>query len=134
MDRTHRKPQRSALYEAARALAGVARPRAGGGRNRAAALSLGPHPTRCANRRALRRWPPPARGNLRQLPAAHSLAAPHVGVELGRIPEPAALRRRDRAAVAHRVDGSEEHTSELQSLIRLSYAVFCLNNKMVEHT
>src|SRR3546814_6133069 len=24
---------------------------------------------------------------------------------------------------------SEEHTSELQSLMRLSYAVFCLNNK-----
>src|SRR3546814_4661918 len=24
---------------------------------------------------------------------------------------------------------SEEHTSELQSLIRISYAVFCLNNK-----
>src|SRR3546814_5472533 len=25
---------------------------------------------------------------------------------------------------------SEEHTSELQSLMRLSYAVFCLNNKL----
>src|SRR3546814_8081020 len=25
--------------------------------------------------------------------------------------------------------GSEEHTSELQSLMRLSYAVFCLKNK-----
>src|SRR3546814_3132684 len=33
---------------------------------------------------------------------------------------PAALR------AAHR---SEEHTSELQSLMRISYAVFCLNNK-----
>src|SRR3546814_6485655 len=30
-----------------------------------------------------------------------------------------------------RIDGtrSEEHTSELQSLMRTSYAVFCLNNK-----
>src|SRR3546814_6291491 len=27
---------------------------------------------------------------------------------------------------------SEEHTSELQSLMRISYAVFCLNNK--QHT
>src|SRR3546814_1804060 len=27
------------------------------------------------------------------------------------------------------VDRSEEHTSELQSLMRISYAVFCLNNK-----
>src|SRR3546814_3881706 len=26
-------------------------------------------------------------------------------------------------------DRSEEHTSELQSLMRISYAVFCLNNK-----
>src|SRR3546814_9660193 len=26
---------------------------------------------------------------------------------------------------------SEEHTSELQSLMRISYAVFCLNNKTV---
>src|SRR3546814_10474318 len=28
---------------------------------------------------------------------------------------------------------SEEHTSELQSLMRLSYAVFCLKNKTTEH-
>src|SRR3546814_4181247 len=28
-----------------------------------------------------------------------------------------------------RVRRSEEHTSELQSLMRISYAVFCLNNK-----
>src|SRR3546814_1219448 len=28
-----------------------------------------------------------------------------------------------------RNDRSEEHTSELQSLMRISYAVFCLNNK-----
>src|SRR3546814_1508654 len=29
---------------------------------------------------------------------------------------------------------SEEHTSELQSLMRLSYAVFCLNKKNTAHT
>src|SRR3546814_7111282 len=32
----------------------------------------------------------------------------------------------------HRIDGverSEEHTSELQSLMRISYAVFCLKKK-----
>src|SRR3546814_10860310 len=28
-----------------------------------------------------------------------------------------------------RIDRSEEHTSELQSLIRISYAVFCLKKK-----
>src|SRR3546814_4063311 len=27
---------------------------------------------------------------------------------------------------------SEEHTSELQSLMRISYAVFCLNNKKIK--
>src|SRR3546814_2625383 len=32
--------------------------------------------------------------------------------------------------VSHRLDDrSEEHTSELQSLIRISYAVFCLKKK-----
>src|SRR3546814_5784831 len=29
---------------------------------------------------------------------------------------------------------SEEHTSELQSLMRLSYAVFCLKKKKKQHT
>src|SRR3546814_1222632 len=29
---------------------------------------------------------------------------------------------------------SEEHTSELQSLMRISYAVFCLKNKKQQHT
>src|SRR3546814_6867744 len=28
---------------------------------------------------------------------------------------------------------SEEHTSELQSLMRISYAVFCLKNKHIKH-
>src|SRR3546814_4132678 len=29
---------------------------------------------------------------------------------------------------------SEEHTSELQSLMRISYAVFCLKKKTIPHT
>src|SRR3546814_4791111 len=34
-----------------------------------------------------------------------------------------------------RVNGrSEEHTSELQSLMRISYAVFCLQKKKDKHT
>src|SRR3546814_1018246 len=37
---------------------------------------------------------------------------------------------RPRAALRGRIsDRSEEHTSELQSLMRLSYAVFCLKKK-----
>src|SRR3546814_8072523 len=44
----------------------------------------------------------------------------HAGFELG---------RRDRSHVV-RIDArSEEHTSELQSLMRSSYAVFCLTKK-----
>src|SRR3546814_6094937 len=36
----------------------------------------------------------------------------------------------DRAAICERPDiRSEEHTSELQSLMRISYAVFCLKKK-----
>src|SRR3546814_7307797 len=31
-------------------------------------------------------------------------------------------------------DRSEEHTSELQSLMRISYAVFCLNKKNITET
>src|SRR3546814_3868641 len=42
-----------------------------------------------------------------------------------------ALRRRQDAAAAARpiASRSEEHTSELQSLMRISYAVFCLKKK-----
>src|SRR3546814_5040996 len=52
---------------------------------------------------------------------------------------PAAGRRRRRAG--HETPGafvgvqrSEEHTSELQSLMRISYAVFCLKKKKKKHT
>src|SRR3546814_3234133 len=39
-----------------------------------------------------------------------------------------------KVAIACSVVRSEEHTSELQSLMRISYAVFCLKKKkMIEH-
>src|SRR3546814_1869090 len=52
---------------------------------------------------------------------------------------------RDHGGQAHRhqpaqrcADRSEEHTSELQSLMRISYAVFCLkkkkNDNLIRHT
>src|SRR3546814_7424438 len=49
-------------------------------------------------------------------------------------PEPIQQRHRqergaDPSAFGHRADRSEEHTSELQSLMRISYAVFCLKKK-----
>src|SRR3546814_5713410 len=38
-------------------------------------------------------------------------------------------------AVSHRFEArSEEHTSELQSLMRISYAVFCLKKKINKQT
>src|SRR3546814_8326828 len=42
-----------------------------------------------------------------------------------------ALGARDYGRIDIRLDGrSEEHTSELQSLMRISYAVFCLKKKI----
>src|SRR3546814_9517467 len=38
------------------------------------------------------------------------------------------------APASRRVERSEEHTSELQSLMRISYAVFCLKNKKYKIT
>src|SRR3546814_4711270 len=49
----------------------------------------------------------------------------------------AAARAERCLAVAHLLDPlrrSEEHTSELQSLMRISYAVFCLNKKSPIHS
>src|SRR3546814_7421786 len=37
-------------------------------------------------------------------------------------------------AIDHSQDRSEEHTSELQSLMRISYAVFCLKKKQTTNT
>src|SRR3546814_9836607 len=39
-----------------------------------------------------------------------------------------------RPAYERAVERSEEHTSELQSLMRISYAVFCLKKKTTQHT
>src|SRR3546814_6295409 len=43
-------------------------------------------------------------------------------------------RRRGDRAVVRRELRSEEHTSELQSLMRISYAVFCLKKKTNNNT
>src|SRR3546814_7883163 len=48
-------------------------------------------------------------------------AAPHLGF--------GACRAADEPAARLRARRSEEHTSELQSLMRISYAVFCLKKK-----
>src|SRR3546814_9164100 len=47
-------------------------------------------------------------------------------------PKPLCGDNRRKPAAAH-YGRSEEHTSELQSLMRISYAVFCLKKKNTEH-
>src|SRR3546814_7688495 len=47
---------------------------------------------------------------------------------------PAQVGARVAAAVAVGAQRSEEHTSELQSLMRISYAVFCLKKKTKKDT
>src|SRR3546814_8921324 len=46
----------------------------------------------------------------------------------------AGSQRRRSAATTPRLLRSEEHTSELQSLMRISYAVFCLKKKQKSNT
>src|SRR3546814_6896476 len=59
---------------------------------------------------------------------------------LGRAAEHHSLVGRDQRALdqdrigRHRGERSEEHTSELQSLMRISYAVFCLKKKKINYS
>src|SRR3546814_7981060 len=57
------------------------------------------------------------------------------GIRTGPAGRPAAAGGRGRdfrvSASGHHVERSEEHTSELQSLMRLSYAVFCLKTTII---
>src|SRR3546814_1997595 len=51
--------------------------------------------------------------------------------EIAEHPDLILLRPGDEPFVEGEIDRSEEHTSELQSLMRISYAVFCLNKKII---
>src|SRR3546814_2374341 len=77
-----------------------------------------------------RREPSPRRPArpIRRCPAAHPP---------GRRPAPCRDRTSPAEREGRREKRSEEHTSELQSLMRISYAVFCLkkkNKKTTHHT
>src|SRR3546814_4494089 len=54
--------------------------------------------------------------------------------EIDRIEEIETMRlwRTPRQVVAEEIERSEERTSELQSLMRISYAVFCLKKKKLQ--
>src|SRR3546814_9169162 len=68
-----------------------------------------------------------------RLIAAASLVPNHAVLDVRAFPWTAELRANWRAvrneAIAIALVRSEEHTSELQSLMRISYAVFCLKKK-----
>src|SRR3546814_18691353 len=66
----------------------------------------------------------------RSLPAADADRLPPDRLDGGEEEVPA-VQDRDREQVQDR-QRSEEHTSELQSLMRISYAVFCLKKKKKE--
>src|SRR3546814_9080976 len=61
----------------------------------------------------------------------HDRPAPVAGqfVEGLQHPEDRLGDRRQNAVIERQVERSEEHTSELQSLMRITYAVFCLKKK-----
>src|SRR3546814_4852724 len=65
------------------------------------------------------------------LDAAVATLGPDARAVQGSVSDQADLNRLYAAVKAERgtLDRSEEHTSELQSLMRISYAVFCLKKK-----
>src|SRR3546814_8723842 len=83
------------------------------------------------------RDPPPDRRHdprrARKAPDARGYAGARADGD-GRCPARRPDGRSARPAARHGAracDRSEEHTSELQSLMRISYAVFCLNKKKI---
>src|SRR3546814_9980011 len=83
---------------------------------------------------------PGDRGALLAAKIDQRLQVGRIGQQVGRLflaqPRELLLYRRVDAeqAARPRSKRSEEHTSELQSLMRISYAVFCLKKKNKQHT
>src|SRR3546814_7386612 len=63
-------------------------------------------------------------------PARRQSGAPPAALALKRGIVPLLL---DTIGASFKGGRSEEHTSELQSLMRISYAVFCLNHTLTQH-
>src|SRR3546814_7561936 len=66
--------------------------------------------------------------SMSNLPAPRYLKTPDAALHVGISPRTLEKHRCYGTGPAYR-KRSEEHTSELQSLMRISYAVFCLNKK-----
>src|SRR3546814_1297430 len=92
---------------------------------------------RCRRRPSRRRPGRRARGHGRPV-GVQGAASPRGSRRPGqRAAPPTAVERRPRrppARADHHAHRSEEHTSELQSLMRSSYAVFCLKKKKEDKT
>src|SRR3546814_6300014 len=67
-----------------------------------------------------------------QMPACGDRLRGRAGPRDADVPQEAIEPHR-RAPFSHHACRSEEHTSELQSLMRISYAVFCLKTKTITH-
>src|SRR3546814_3021385 len=80
-------------------------------------------PGQCANRLSVRA---DARADRERRPVVRCAARARVG---DRPAAPAAIARQAAYRAIAAGARSEEHTSELQSLMRISYAVFCLKKK-----
>src|SRR3546814_3662731 len=77
--------------------------------------------------------PPPAPAGARPAPGAAGSAG--IAASRGRTSADRRLDRDRRSRSGADLRGrSEEHTSELQSLMRISYAVFCLQKKTTDNT
>src|SRR3546814_1893277 len=68
-------------------------------------------------------------GGIGHLLEAHLVGVPAVEDRRGGLDEERAARHRVQPGLALALVRSEEHTSELQSLMHISYAVFCLKKK-----
>src|SRR3546814_6560514 len=72
------------------------------------------------------------RGHQHRRPARRRVGLHQCGGDLFRRVQPPARMVPDPARAQLRTRRSEEHTSELQSLMRISYAVFCLKKKNIQ--
>src|SRR3546814_2006125 len=96
--------------------------------------TLFPDTTRFRSRRQL----PPARHTRGAHPKAQAPSCRHGSWLVVRVHPPLLTKRTagatDRRVASRNCRRSEEHTSELQSLMRISYAVFCLKKKKTHQT